>query len=81
MALTCLMYVALSSSWGCFAAARATLAGDLGVLGIGAYTSALALEKFRVGQSIALGAGLAAVAWPWSWARPCCTCAAPTLRC
>ena len=60
MALTCLMYVALSSSWGLFCGSTRYLSlATSAFFGIGAYTSALALEKFGWVQSIALGAGLA----------------------
>jgi branched-chain amino acid transport system permease protein len=62
MALTCLMYVALSSSWGLFCGSTRYLSlATSAFFGIGAYTSALALEKFGWVQSIALGAGLATV--------------------
>ena len=59
MALTCLMYVALSSSWGLFCGSSRYLSlATSAFFGIGAYTSALALEQFGWLQSIALGAGL-----------------------
>ena len=62
MALTCLMYVALSSSWGLFCGSTRYLSlATSAFFGIGAYTSALALERFSWVQSIALGAGIAAV--------------------
>ncbi len=62
MALTCLMYVALSSSWGLFCGSTRYLSlATSAFFGIGAYTSALALEKFGWVQSITLGAGLATV--------------------
>ncbi len=62
MALTCLMYVALSSSWGLFCGSTRYLSlATSAFFGIGAYTSALALERFGWLQSIALGAGLATV--------------------
>ncbi len=62
MALTCLMYVALSSSWGLFCGSSRYLSlATSAFFGIGAYTSALALEQFGWLQSIAMGAGLAAV--------------------
>ncbi|MGE0329133.1 MAG: branched-chain amino acid ABC transporter permease [Ramlibacter sp.] len=62
MALTCLMYVALSSSWGLFCGSTRYLSlATSAFFGIGAYTSALSLEKFGWVQSIALGAGLATV--------------------
>jgi branched-chain amino acid transport system permease protein len=60
LALTCLMYVALSSSWGLFCGSTRYLSlATSAFFGIGAYTSALALETFSWVQSIALGAGLA----------------------
>ena len=46
MALTCLMYVALSSSWGLFCGSTRYLSlATSAFFGIGAYTSALALEQ------------------------------------
>ena len=60
MALTCLMYVALSSSWGLFCGSTRYLSlATSAFFGIGAYTSALSLQHFSWIQSIALGAGLA----------------------
>jgi branched-chain amino acid transport system permease protein len=62
MALTCLMYVALSSSWGLFCGSSRYLSlATSAFFGIGAYTSAIALERFGWLPSIALGAGLAMV--------------------
>ncbi len=62
MGLTCLMYVALSSSWGLFCGSSRYLSlATSAFFGIGAYTSAIALEQFGWLQSIALGAGLAVV--------------------
>jgi len=62
MALTCLMYVALSSSWGLFCGSTRYLSlATSAFFGIGAYTSAIALEKMAWLESIALGAGIAAV--------------------
>jgi branched-chain amino acid transport system permease protein len=62
MALTCLMYVALSSSWGLFCGATRYLSlATSAFFGIGAYTSALALGELSWVESIALGAGLASV--------------------
>jgi branched-chain amino acid transport system permease protein len=62
MALTCLMYVALSSSWGLFCGSTRYLSlATSAFFGIGAYTSAIALEQMSWLQSIALGAGIAAV--------------------
>ncbi|MDP1955983.1 MAG: branched-chain amino acid ABC transporter permease [Polaromonas sp.] len=62
MALTCLMYVALSSSWGLFCGSTRYLSlATSAFFGIGAYTSAIALEHFSWLESIAMGAALAAV--------------------
>ena len=62
MALTCLMYVALSSSWGLFCGATRYLSlATSAFFGIGAYTSALLLEKTSWVQAIAAGAGIAVV--------------------
>jgi branched-chain amino acid transport system permease protein len=60
MALTCLMYVALSSSWGLFCGSSRYLSlATSAFFGIGAYASALTLDKLAWVESIALGAGLA----------------------
>ena len=62
MGLTCLMYIALSSSWGLFCGSTRYLSlATSAFFGIGAYTSALSLESFSWIQSIAMGAGLATV--------------------
>ncbi|MDZ7936891.1 MAG: branched-chain amino acid ABC transporter permease [Rhodoferax sp.] len=62
MALTCLMYVALSSSWGLFCGSTRYLSlATSAFFGIGAYTTALFLEQFGWLQTIALGAGAAAL--------------------
>lgn len=62
MALTCLMYVALSSSWALFCGSSRYLSlATSAFFGIGAYTSALALEPLGWGAAIGLGAGIAAV--------------------
>lgn len=62
MALTCLMYVALSSSWGLFCGSTRYLSlATSAFFGIGAYTTALLLERFGWVQTIALGAGVAAL--------------------
>lgn len=62
MALTCLMYVALSSSWGLFCGNTRYLSlATSAFFGIGAYTSAVALDSLSWLESIALGAGLATV--------------------
>lgn len=60
MALTCLMYVALSSSWGLFCGSTRYLSlATSAFFGIGAYTSALVLEHLAWWQAVALGAGIA----------------------
>ena len=60
MALTCLMYVALSSSWGLFCGSTRYLSlATSAFFGIGAYTSALMLEQTGWVQAIALGALIA----------------------
>jgi branched-chain amino acid transport system permease protein len=62
MALSCLMYVALSSSWALFCGTTRYLSlATSAFFGIGAYTSALALEQLPWAAAIALGAGLAAI--------------------
>ncbi len=62
MALTCLMYVALSSSWGLFCGSTRYLSlATSAFFGIGAYTSALLLERLSWLECIALGGGIAAV--------------------
>lgn len=62
MGLTCLMYVALSSSWGLFCGSTRYLSlATSAFFGIGAYTSALSLEQFSWLASIGMGAGLAAL--------------------
>ena len=59
MALTCLMYVALSSSWGLFCGSTRYLSlATSAFFGIGAYTSALLLADLGWIQTIALGSGL-----------------------
>jgi branched-chain amino acid transport system permease protein len=61
MALTCLMYVALSSSWGLFCGTTRYLSlATSAFFGIGAYTSALMLTQVSWVESIALGAALSA---------------------
>jgi branched-chain amino acid transport system permease protein len=61
MALTCLMYAALSSSWALFCGSTRYLSlATSAFFGIGAYSCALTLEKLPWAQAIALGAGLAA---------------------
>jgi branched-chain amino acid transport system permease protein len=62
MALTCLMYVALSSSWAMFCGTTRYLSlATSAFFGIGAYASALMLDTLPWAQAVALGAGLAAV--------------------
>lgn len=61
MALTCLMYVALSSSWAMFCGATRYLSlATSAFFGIGAYCSALMLDTLPWVQAVALGAALAA---------------------
>jgi branched-chain amino acid transport system permease protein len=61
MALTCLMYVALSSSWGLFCGSTRYLSlATSAFFGIGAYTSAIWLEQLGWWSVILLGAGAAA---------------------
>jgi branched-chain amino acid transport system permease protein len=62
LALTCLMYVALSSSWGLFCGTTRYLSlATSAFFGIGAYTSAILLGKVPWLLAIAAGAGLATV--------------------
>jgi branched-chain amino acid transport system permease protein len=62
LALTCLMYVALSSSWALFCGTTRYLSlATSAFFGIGAYACALSLERLPWVQAIALGAGLAAL--------------------
>ncbi len=61
MALTCLMYATLSSSWGLFCGSTRYLSlATSAFFGIGAYTSALALEQMPWLVAIGLGAAIAA---------------------
>jgi branched-chain amino acid transport system permease protein len=61
LALTCLMYVALSSSWALFCGFTRYLSlATSAFFGIGAYTCALTLDKMPWVQAILLGAGIAA---------------------
>lgn len=61
LALTCLMYVALSTSWALFCGTTRYLSlATSAFFGLGAYTSALLLERLGWVQSIALGAAIAA---------------------
>ena len=60
MALTCLMYVALSSSWGFFCGASRYLSlATSAFFGIGAYCTAVMLGEWSWVGVILLGAGLA----------------------
>nr|WP_165493174.1 branched-chain amino acid ABC transporter permease [Hylemonella gracilis] len=60
MALTCLMYVALSSSWGLFCGSTRYLSlATSAFFGIGAYTSAMLLGEFAWLTVILIGAGIA----------------------
>jgi len=62
MALTCLMYGALSSSWALFCGTTRYLSlATAAFFGIGAYTSAVMLESLPWAAAIAMGAGIAAV--------------------
>ena len=61
LALSCLMYAALSSSWGLFCGSTRYLSlATSAFFGIGAYTSALVLETGSWATAIALGAAVAA---------------------
>ncbi len=61
MALTCLMYVALSSSWGLFCGSTRYLSlATSAFFGVGAYTSAIFLGELSWGGAILLGAGVSA---------------------
>lgn len=62
LALTCLMYIALSSSWALFCGFTRYLSlATSAFFGIGAYTCALTLDQLPWAQAIALGAGIAAL--------------------
>ena len=62
MALTCLMYVALSSSWGLFCGSTRYLSlATSAFFGIGAYTTAILLGQFGWIETIAIAAGIAVV--------------------
>ena len=62
MALTCLMYAALASSWSCFCGSTRYMSlATAAFFGIGAYASALTLEQLPWLAVIALGAVLAAL--------------------
>ena len=61
LALTCLMYVALSSSWALFCGfSRYLSLATSAFFGIGAYTCALSLEQLPWVQAVGLGALIAA---------------------
>lgn len=60
MALTCLMYVALSSSWALFCGSTRYLSlATSAFFGVGAYTTAVLLGTFGWVQTILMGAGIA----------------------
>ena len=60
MALTCLMYIALSTSWSLFCGSTRYLSlATSAFFGIGAYTGALTLEGQGWATAIVLGAGIA----------------------
>jgi len=60
LALTCLMYIALATSWSLFCGTTRYLSlATAAFFGIGAYTSALALEETSWAVAIVLGAGIA----------------------
>ncbi|MBT9598819.1 MAG: branched-chain amino acid ABC transporter permease [Vitreoscilla sp.] len=62
LALTCLMYVALASSWALFCGTTRYLSlATAAFFGIGAYTSAIGLEHLPWAACIAAGAALAAL--------------------
>ena len=62
MALTCLMYATLSSSWALFCGSTRYLSlATSAFFGIGAYTSALALDSLPWLAAISLGAAVAAL--------------------
>jgi branched-chain amino acid transport system permease protein len=61
LALTCLMYVALASSWSLFCGTTRYLSlATAAFFGIGAYTSAIAMEQVGWVGAITMGAGIAA---------------------
>jgi len=62
MALSCLMYVALSSSWSLFCGSTRYLSlATAAFFGLGAYTAALTLDSLPWPLVIGLGAGLALI--------------------
>lgn len=61
MALTCLMYVALSTSWAFFCGASRYLSlATSAFFGLGAYTTAMNLDSLSWATAITLGASIAA---------------------
>jgi len=61
LSLTCLMYVALATSWTLFCGTTRYLSlATAAFFGVGAYASALSLETLGWAAAIALGAGIAA---------------------
>ena len=61
MALTCLMYIALSSSWALFCGTSRYLSlATSAFFGVGAYAGALMLERFTWVEAVLTGAGVAA---------------------
>jgi len=62
LALACLMYIALATSWSLFCGATRYLSlATSAFFGVGAYVSALTLEQLPWLAAIVLGAGVAAV--------------------
>jgi len=62
LALTCLMYVALSSSWALFCGSTRYLSlATSAFFGLGAYTGALSLEHVGWVEAVLAGAGVATV--------------------
>ena len=62
LALSCLMYATLATSWGLFCGSTRYLSlATSAFFGIGAYTGALTLDQLPWAVAIALGAGIAAV--------------------
>ena len=66
LALTCLMYVALSSSWALFCGSTRYLSlATSAFFGIGAYTSALALGDAALARGDRARRGDRRRAWRW----------------
>jgi branched-chain amino acid transport system permease protein len=60
LALSCLMYIALATSWAMFSGATRYLSlATAAFFGIGAYTSALTLDQLPWWQAVALGSAVA----------------------